>query len=197
MLPEEKNPLQEAIDDFTPGTPGTCRELSTKGGYTAQPLHGVWASGPYFHNGSVPTVWDVLKPADRPDVWRRQLVPENEAAPTTGDRGFDTQLSRAYDYEKLGWKYERLACSSRSDITALSCHLEQQVPTVLDFLLLPVKVVADYFAPPYLLSPTEPSVAQRAIYNTYAFSKGNEGHQFTQVLTDEERRALIEYLKTL
>jgi endo-cleaving rubber dioxygenase len=196
VFPEEKDPLTEAFDDFTPGTVGTC-QLGTKGGYTAQPLHGVWASGPYFHNGSVPTVWDVLKPEDRPDVWRRQRVPESEAAPATGDRGFDTQLVRAFDYEKLGWKYERLACNSRSDVTALSCNIEQQVPTVLDFILLPFKVVADYFAPPYTTDPASSTVAERAIYNTYAFSKGNEGHEFTKVLTDPERRALIEYLKTL
>ncbi|MGH8429899.1 MAG: hypothetical protein ACREUF_05810 [Solimonas sp.] len=194
-LPEEKTPAEEAADDFN-GTPGTC-SLNTKGGYTAQPLHGVWASGPYFHNGSVPTVWEVLKPEDRPEVWRRQRVPEDEAAPLTGDRGFDTLLTRAYDYEKLGWKYERLACDARSDVTALSCYSAQVVPTALDVLLTPFKAVADYFAPPYLLSPTEPTVAQRAIYNTHAYSKGKQGHAFTQVLTDQERKALIEYLKTL
>ncbi len=195
-LPEEKTVLEESIDDFRPSdAQGNCG-LDTKGGYTAQPLHGVWASGPYFHNGSVPTVWDVLKPEDRPDVWRRQRVPEEEAAPT-GDRGFDTQLTRAYDYDKLGWKYETLPCQARTDLSALSCNFDQYVPTALDLLLLPYQVIADYFAPPYLLSPTEPTVAERAIYNTNAFSKGNEGHEFTKVLTDTERRALIEYLKTL
>src|SRR5207245_919225 len=51
-LPEEKTAAEESIDDFRPSTPGKCK-LATKGGYVAQPLHGVWASGPYFHNGSV------------------------------------------------------------------------------------------------------------------------------------------------
>lgn len=40
-------------------------------GYMAPPLDGVWASAPYFHNGSVPTLWDVLNPDDRPRVWHR------------------------------------------------------------------------------------------------------------------------------
>ena len=36
-------------------------------GYIAEPLDGVWLTGPYLHNGSVPTVADLLKPAaERP-----------------------------------------------------------------------------------------------------------------------------------
>ncbi|MGH7899039.1 MAG: hypothetical protein ACREQQ_13875, partial [Candidatus Binatia bacterium] len=192
-LPEEKTAAEEAIDDFRPtSAPGKCK-LGTKGGYTAQPLHGVWASGPYFHNGSVPTVWDVLKPADRPAVWRRQRVPESEASPLLGDRGFDTVLERAYDYEKLGWKYERLDCDARSDVATLaSCPAGATVPAALDVLLTPLKVVADYLSP-----PGANAVAERAVYNTHAYSKGNHGHEYTKVLSDDERRALIEYLKTL
>ncbi|MDR3414548.1 MAG: hypothetical protein P4L83_00045, partial [Nevskia sp.] len=44
-------------------------------GYLAPPLYGVWATAPYFHNGSVPSVWDVLKPSDRPTIWRRVSAP--------------------------------------------------------------------------------------------------------------------------
>lgn len=40
-------------------------------GYVAPPLDGVWATGPYFHNGSVPTLWHVLHPEARPTVWQR------------------------------------------------------------------------------------------------------------------------------
>lgn len=40
-------------------------------GYVAPPLNGVWASAPYFHNGSVPTLWHVLHHDARPVVWRR------------------------------------------------------------------------------------------------------------------------------
>ncbi|MGH7897951.1 MAG: hypothetical protein ACREQQ_08355, partial [Candidatus Binatia bacterium] len=191
-LPEEKTPIEESIDDFSPiSAPGKCK-LGTKGGYTAQPLHGVWASGPYFHNGSVPTVWDVLKPSDRPNVWRRQQVPQSEASPLLGDRGFDTVLSRAYNYVKLGWEYERLDCDARSDASSLSCQPSQYLPAPLDVLLTPIEIVADYLSP-----PGPDAVNERAVYNTNAYSKGNQGHEYTKVLTDEERHALIEYLKTL
>jgi hypothetical protein len=191
-LPEEKTPAEEAADDFRPAPAAGKCTLGTKGGYTAQPLHGVWASAPYFHNGSVPTVWDVLKPADRPKVWRRQRVPESEGSPLLGDRGFDTVLGRAYDYDKLGWKYERLDCNARSDASSLSCQWSQYVPASLEALLTPIKIVADYLSP-----PGKDAVAERSVYNTNAYSKGNQGHEYTKVLTDAERLALIEYLKTL
>lgn len=34
-------------------------------GYANQPLDGIWARAPYLHNGSVPTLWDLLTPAER------------------------------------------------------------------------------------------------------------------------------------
>lgn len=37
----------------------------TTGGYVARPLAGAWASAPYLHNGSVPTLADLLEPANR------------------------------------------------------------------------------------------------------------------------------------
>jgi hypothetical protein len=40
-------------------------------GYVAPPLDGIWASAPYFHNGSVPTLWHVLNSSQRPVVWKR------------------------------------------------------------------------------------------------------------------------------
>jgi len=35
-------------------------------GYVATPLTGLWASAPYLHNGSVPTLWHLMHPAERP-----------------------------------------------------------------------------------------------------------------------------------
>ncbi|MCY2982286.1 MAG: cytochrome c [Planctomycetota bacterium] len=40
-------------------------------GYVAPPLDGIWASAPYLHNGSVPTLWHLLNPDQRPELWRR------------------------------------------------------------------------------------------------------------------------------
>jgi mono/diheme cytochrome c family protein len=47
-------------------------------GYVAPPLDGVWASAPYLHNGSVPTLWHLLHPEERPVVWRRQALAMDE-----------------------------------------------------------------------------------------------------------------------
>jgi mono/diheme cytochrome c family protein len=58
-------------------------------GYVAPPLDGIWASAPYLHNGSVPTLWHLLHPAERPTVWRR-------AAPA------------GYDRERVGLAVESL-----------------------------------------------------------------------------------------
>ncbi|MFD1218164.1 c-type cytochrome [Microbulbifer celer] len=41
--------------------------IVNKKAYKARPLHGVWATPPYLHNGSVPTIYDLLSPlAARP-----------------------------------------------------------------------------------------------------------------------------------
>jgi len=54
---------------------GTDRELANKmiaSGYVAEPLDGIWMRGPYLHNGSVPSVGDLLKPpAQRPSTFYR------------------------------------------------------------------------------------------------------------------------------
>jgi mono/diheme cytochrome c family protein len=34
--------------------------------YLARPLNGIWATAPYLHNGSVPTLYDMLHPDQRP-----------------------------------------------------------------------------------------------------------------------------------
>lgn len=40
-------------------------------GYTAPPLDGIWATAPFFHNGSVPTLELVLDSGSRPTRWKR------------------------------------------------------------------------------------------------------------------------------
>lgn len=39
------------------------------GGYVAPALDGLWSTAPYLHNGSVPTVWHLLYPDQRPTVF--------------------------------------------------------------------------------------------------------------------------------
>ena len=73
------------------GTPELIGRASvpTKAGYVAPPLVGVWASAPYFHNGSVPTLEAVLSSDQRPEIWAR-----NNRDPF------------AYDLERVGMAYK-------------------------------------------------------------------------------------------
>jgi len=75
-----------AINSFGDGT-----EWAPARGYIAPPLTGVWASAPYLHNGSVPTLAGVLDSETRPAVWRRRDLE-----------------GLAYDHERLGWDVQVL-----------------------------------------------------------------------------------------
>lgn len=194
--PEEKSWFEESFDEVNRWRePGTCR-VKALGGYHTPPLHGVWATAPYFHNGSVPDVWGVLKPGDRPDVWLRQLVPPSEASQVLGDRGFDADLDRAFDADKLGWRYTTLRCDDLVGVKRISCFTEARLPSFMDLVKGATHQLLDYMDRPYQTLGTD-EVVQRAVFNTHGYGKGNEGHEFTRVLSDAERHALIEYMKTL
>jgi hypothetical protein len=76
---------------------GEKRPAKKTAGYQAPPLDGVWATAPYFHNGSVPTVHHVLDSKSRPQTYRRSLT--NDAS--------------GYDQAKLGFRYEVVSPPSR------------------------------------------------------------------------------------
>lgn len=61
--------------------------LVTEYGYLAPPLDGIWATAPYLHNASVPTLDDLLNSTQRPVYWQR--------------------VTDRYDPEKVGWQYTR------------------------------------------------------------------------------------------
>lgn len=44
---------------------------------------------------------------------------------------------------------------------------------------------------------TTRDMENRKIFNSHLYSHGNQGHEFSSVLTDDEAYAIIEYLKTL
>jgi mono/diheme cytochrome c family protein len=111
-------------------------------GYQAPPLDGIWATAPYFHNGSVPTVYNVLNSKTRPAIFTRSY--------RTG--------AEDYDPVNLGWKVRVL----------------EHGP-----------------------DPGLPAYERRQIYDTTQPGRGNGGHTFGDALGEEQRRAVIEYLKTL
>lgn len=106
-------------------------------GYLAQPLDGIWATAPYFHNASVPTLWHVMNPSQRPRVWKR--------------------TENGYDSKRVGLEVEEL----------------DSVPE------------------------TKTTRERRMYYDTTHVGNSAEGHTFPDVLSDDEKTAVIEYLKTL
>ncbi|WP_143735666.1 hypothetical protein [Microbulbifer mangrovi] len=176
-------------------------------GYLAPPLYGVWATAPYMHNGSIPNVWEILKPSEREPLWRR-VSNDKLQNPWYNNgnvlMGYDTSLDSAYDAEKMGWKYDTIACEWRSFLNPSvspyrTCdpndkHATPMAQQVLDGLYSNLILTWNIFFPPTL---TMRQMEDRKIYNTLLFSHGNEGHEFNSVLTDHERMAIIEYMKTL
>lgn len=61
-------------------------------GYQAPPLDGVWATAPYLHNGSVPTLHALLNSTERPRVFRRH----------------ETTDFADYDRTNVGWAVKPL-----------------------------------------------------------------------------------------
>jgi hypothetical protein len=101
-------------------------------GYVAVLLDGVWLRGPYLHNGSVPSLRDLLNPPG--------------ARPKQFYRGYDV-----LDAQNVGF----------------------------------VSDVKEFQGQPFFL------------YDTTLPGNGNQGHEFGTKLPDDQKKALLEYLKTL
>ena len=196
--PGEKGALKEYLDDFAypiinpDGRPveGMCG-WEEKVGYLAPPLYGVWASSPYFHNGSVPTLRQVLQPEERPAIWKRL-----DSSVAGRIKGYDMSLA-AYDLEdQVGWKYEEYC--SRLDSSAEECSGANRVFNNLLYQWLD-SLKDDIWILGFVSKPygTQKQIDRRKIFNTHDFSNSNAGHEFTSVLSEAETRAVIEYLKTL
>ncbi|MFA5985657.1 MAG: di-heme-cytochrome C peroxidase [Methylococcaceae bacterium] len=119
----------------TPTTP-TCKSdfktTEPKQAYESRVMQGIWATAPYLHNGSVPTLADLLKPvAERPSAFK---------------------VGSAYDISKVGLAVDQ----SQFD---------------------------------YTLKTTDCS----------ARNSGNSrcGHEFGTKLSEQEKAALLEYMKIL
>jgi hypothetical protein len=63
------------------------------GQYLARPLTGVWATAPYLHNGSVPTLWHLLHPDQRPAKF------------IVGNREYDP-AKLGYSTDGKGWTFD-------------------------------------------------------------------------------------------
>jgi mono/diheme cytochrome c family protein len=100
--------------------------------YKARPLNGIWATAPYLHNGSVPTLWHLLQ--------------SNETRPTQFSVG-----SREFDPVNVG-------------------YVTDQGLSVFNVLDASGEIIA---------------------------GSSNRGHTYGTDLSDGEKWALVEYMKTL
>lgn len=122
--------------DYTKDRSWAFERFRKTNGYSNLPLDGIWARAPYLHNGSVPTLADLLQPAEqRP---RSFFV---------GDL--------TYDSNRVGFRHD---------------------------------------------SAEAPDGRRLMLLNTAERGNGNQGHSgppYGTELSDAEREALLEYLKTL
>jgi mono/diheme cytochrome c family protein len=128
------------LEWFARSVYGKGAQLAPAPGYVAPPLDGVWATSPYLHNGSVPSIAALLDSPKRPQYWTRT---------------FD---SKDYNPETLGWNYTELS---------------------------------------YGKAGAKNKEERKRVYDTTLPGHSNQGHTFGDALSENERRALIEYLKAL
>lgn len=148
-LPPELRDLRGAFRGITPASqlenfsvqgepipaPAVPPAAAPTGAYEARVLQGIWAAAPYLHNGSVPTLAELLKPA--------------------AQRAKQFKIGPAYDTVNVG-------------------------------------LAADQTAFDYTLVTTDCSQLNSGDSNC-----GHEGQGFGTDLSDEDKRALLEYLKSL
>lgn len=122
---------------------GQTARLEPRPAYYAPPLDGIWATAPYLHNGSVPSLAALLDSSTRPKYWRRRATDGlgNDFDPTIG-----------------GWSYDAVD------------HGQDAEPD---------------------------ATARKRIYDTTKLGYGNGGHTFGDALSVDDRKAVLEYLKTL
>ncbi len=93
---------------------GETSNLKSETGYYAPPLDGIWATAPFLHNGSVPSIAALLESKTRPTYWTRSFD-SNDYNPsilgwnfTALESGQDAEQDpakriRIYDTTKLGY----------------------------------------------------------------------------------------------
>jgi hypothetical protein len=140
----------------------------------------------------VPTLDEVLNSSKRKPIWRRKL---QTVGPVTG---FDQRVSSAYDFDAVGWKHDTLSCSDIPGNALSNCNpVDDQGPSLVQMVANFLNGMVAWSGAVVVPDPTPGAIDKRLVYDTRVLGNGNGGHEFTDVLTDQERKALIEYLKTL
>ncbi|MDX8392446.1 MAG: c-type cytochrome [Mariprofundaceae bacterium] len=73
-------------------------------GYNARPLNGIWAQAPYLHNGSVPTMYHLLVPTERPDTFIKSRLDYDQKL-----MGFSWQSGTNTGHKQEGYLFDTTA----------------------------------------------------------------------------------------
>ncbi|MGC1276221.1 MAG: hypothetical protein WBC44_21160 [Planctomycetaceae bacterium] len=214
--PDDPPHPAERYNAFADGYDWDLKRFRKTDGYVATPLTAIWLRAPYLHNGSVPTLWDLLHPSLPP--------PEAEAlVDTIGDAA----LGRNDVADRLHTLLDKAGAPTqapervRTELDALKPLVDQVVETARSRGYRPPL----FYRGSNILttrsfdddSSSEQQDERRLVgfvhtsdglddrrlavpYATFVRGNGNRGHEGSRYgtdLNDQQRRALVEYLKTL
>ena len=150
--------------------------VTTTNRYVAPPLVGIWARGPYLHNASVPTIYNLLKSSTRP---KKYSMKPSSTDPTN------------YDQARIGWKFideseknhQQLLEKMEREPYLRVFDPEWRTPEQWEALRQALASVKNA-----KVDPTKPELYTGML---------NTGHTFGDDLTEEQRLAVLEFLKCL
>ena len=98
-IPDPSLPFRANPAEFASAFQSSSSADRTKFGYEARPLHGIWATAPYLHNGSVSSLYELLLPPEQRmktfAVGSYEFDPEKvgyRTEPGDGTKVYDTRL---------------------------------------------------------------------------------------------------------
>ena len=138
------------VGDYQPDT--TAQPYSSLVAYKARSLNGIWATGPYLHNGSVPTLYDLLLPHKNPDdpefdadgnaieyrpseflIGARELDPVRVGFKSSGYNGFNFNTALVGN-ANTGHEYAAGRTPQLGEKTPLTALNKEQRLQLLEFL---------------------------------------------------------------
>ncbi|MCC6510913.1 MAG: cytochrome c [Pirellulaceae bacterium] len=182
----------EIYNDFGNGYKWDLNTFTKTDGYLALPLNGIRFRAPYLHNGSVPTLFDLLNPPMSVQAVHNLL---EEAQPGSFER-LIAQLSKAdrpqfsraqiiSSLEPLKLPVDRLIQGAR--LLKLRPPMFYRGSDVLDMQHVGFEHTSASLQPGSIAVP----------FMTFILGNSNAGHLYGTDLEDHKKQALLEYLKTL
>ncbi len=171
-------------------------------GYVSVPLSGIWLRAPYLHNGSVPTLEDLLNPPMNEADLQEMMGIINLKIVATG--------REPVDFQQLRDSFSRLPLGSEplGNVAARLSQLTSLVDSTIAIARAKKRRPPMFYRGYDVLDPERTgfihdsrAVAGRRFsvpYMTAVQGNSNQGHLWgTNISSDEDKNALIEYLRSL